>query len=98
MDILKELLQIFATEAMNTANEYPNTAREHIEEIRRIEDYPNGGLRFAVTCWHNEAEPARSTREMSLIEVLTLIGGIVAVYSIVPAVKALRQPENKDAK
>lgn len=98
MDILRDLLQVFAAEAVNTANEYPDGPREHIEEIRRIEDFPNGGLRFSVTCWHNESEPARSTREMSLIELLTLIGSVVAVYSVIPAVTALRQWEDKNAK
>ena len=95
MDILKEFLQIFATEAANAAALGGVALQDHIEEIRQIENFPNGGLRFAVTTWRNERTPPRITKEMSLIEVLTLIGSVIAVYAVIPAVKLLEDQDLK---
>lgn len=87
------MLEIFTNlikEACDDAIKYKiyGTQSFHIEKIERIED-KDGALNFLVTTWDDENDPeksSRETKEMSLFEIMDLLGRVIAHRAISDAV------------
>lgn len=77
MNILTELTKLIKAECDN-AIEYElfGTQEFHIESIERIED-KGKALNFNVTTWNDISEDPRKTKEMSLFEIMDLLGSII---------------------
>lgn len=78
MNILAELTKLIKAEC-DAAIEYElfGTQEFHIEKIERLDD-KNGALNFNVTTWNEISEDSRKTKEMSLFEIMDLLGRIIA--------------------
>lgn len=78
MNILAELTKLIKNECDN-AIEYEifGTQEFHIEKIERLPDTKNGALNFNVTTWNDVSEDPRETKEMSLFEIMDLLGRII---------------------
>lgn len=77
MNILAELTKLIKNECDN-AIEYElfGTQEFHIEKIERLDD-KYGALNFNVTTWNDVSEDPRKTEEMSLFEIMDLLGRII---------------------
>ena len=77
MNILTELTKLIKNECEN-AIEYEifGTQEFHIEKIERLDD-KGVALNFKVTTWNDISEDPRETQEMSLFEIMDLLGRII---------------------
>ena len=77
MNILAELTKLIKNEC-DDAIKYKifGTQEFHIEKIERIED-KGKSLNFKVTTWNDISEDPRKTKEMSLFEIMDLLGRII---------------------
>lgn len=77
MNILAELTKLIKKEC-DSAIKYEifGTQQFHIEKIERIED-KGEALNFLVTTWSDMDENPRETKEMSLFEIMDLLGRII---------------------
>lgn len=77
MNILAELTKLIKNEC-DAAIEYElfGTQEFHIEKIERLDD-KNGALKFNVTTWNDVSEDPRKTKQMSLFEIMDLLGRII---------------------
>ncbi len=48
----------------------------HIESVSRLED-KNGSLNFLVTTWNGQSAESRQDKEMSLFELMDLLGRVM---------------------
>lgn len=69
----------------------------HIESIERLED-KDGAFNFAVTTWNDQSENPRQNREMSLFEVMNLLGRIIGHRAITRSVMLINGEEHKHEK
>lgn len=77
MNTLAELTKLIKNECDNAIKyEIFGTQEFHIEKIERIED-KDGALNFNVTTWNDVSENPRQTKEMSLFEIMDLLGRII---------------------
>jgi hypothetical protein len=82
MNILTELTKLIKNECDN-AIEYEifGTQEFHIEKIERLDD-KGVALNFKVTTWDDISENPRKTQEMSLFEIMDLLGRIIGHRAI----------------
>lgn len=57
----------------------------HIEKVERLPD-EGKAFNFRVTTWNDQSEDPRKVREMSLVELMDLLGRIIAHRAVTPAV------------
>jgi hypothetical protein len=77
MNIPAELTKLIKNEC-DAAIQYGiyGTQEFHIESIEKIEN-KGKALNFKVTTWNDISEDPRKTREMSLFEIMDLLGRII---------------------
>lgn len=95
MNILAELTKLIKNEC-DAAIEYEiyGTQEFHIESIERIEDKDNA-LNFKVTTWNDISEDPRKTKEMSLFEIMDLLGRIIGHRATTDSVKLFVDVTNR---
>lgn len=90
-----EIFTKFIKEACDEAIKYGmyGTQSFHIEKIEQIED-KDGAWNFLVTTWNNENDPfedSRKTEEMSLFEIMDLLGRIIGHLALTDAGRYLHK-------
>lgn len=90
MNILSELTKLIKNEC-DAAIEYQifGTQEFHIEKIERLED-KDGALNFSVTTWNEVSEDSRKTKEMSLFEIMDLLGRIIGHRALSSSVELFK--------
>lgn len=86
MNILVELTKLIKEEC-DDAIKYNlfGTQEFHIEKIERIKD-KDDALNFSITTWDNISEDPRKVKEISLFEIMDLLGRIIAQRATTDAV------------
>lgn len=91
MNILAELTKLIKNECDDAIKyEIYGTQEFHIEKIERIED-KGKALNFKVTTWNDVSEDPRKTKEMSLFEIMDLLGRIIAHRATCDSVRLFKK-------
>lgn len=85
--MLDKLTDVIMEECQR-AKEYKifGTQSFHIESIKQLED-KGPALNFEVTTWNDQSENARKVKEMSLFEVMDLLGRVIGHRAINTAIE-----------
>ena len=90
MNILAELTKLIKAECDEAIKyELYGTQEFHIEKIERLAD-KGRALNFNVTSWNDVSEDPRKTKEMSLFEIMDLLGRIIAQRATSDSVELFR--------
>lgn len=77
MNILPDLVDAIRKECRNAVKySIYGTQDFHLEKVERIED-KGSAFNFRVTTWNDMSSNPRETKEMSLFEVMNLLGKVI---------------------
>lgn len=90
--MMLEILTKIIKEQCDNAIKYDRygTDEFHIEKIEQIEN-KGKAWNFLVTTWNDVSEDPRQTKEMSLYEIMDLLGRIIGLKGLSDAARALKK-------